>query len=214
MRPEPTCPRCGGEVRAPGLWSNTWQCPQHGSVPPYSVVLRPGTEALDHVLGRARVPVWMPHGLLPGWMIAGFACAGDDREGARAVVTCLTGPSPLGGAAELFLVCEEPGLGLGARHAALPGPDPGDGFGSGPPDAKLEAAGHPTALWSLPTAQDCAAFVGEAKALWLWVLVWPATAGVLLYDSLELADLRDGYVEAELAFGAVSPRLGAVPALD
>jgi uncharacterized protein DUF6758 len=114
----------------------------------------------------------------------------------------------------MFLVSEEPGLGLGARHAGLCGPDPGDGFGSGPPDAKLEAAGHPTALWSLPTTQDCAAFVGEAKALWLWVLVWPATAGVLLYDSLELADLRDGYVEAELAFGAVSPRLGAVPALD
>jgi hypothetical protein len=45
----------------------------------------------------------------------------------------------------------------------------------------------------------------------LWALVWPATAGVLLYDSLELADLRDGYVEAELAFGSVSPRLAAVP---
>ena len=156
----------------------------------------------------------MPHGLHPGWTIGGFASAGDDREGDRAVVTCLTGPSPLGGAAEMFLVSEEPGVGLGARHAGLPGPDPGDGFGSGPPDAKLEAAGHPTALWSLPAAHDCAAFVGEAKGLWLWVLIWPAAAGVLMYDAVDLADLRDGYVEAELAFGAVSPRLAAVPALD
>jgi hypothetical protein len=147
-------------------------------------------------------------------VVSGFACAGDDRDGARAVVTCLNGPSPLGGAAELMLVSEEPGIGLGARHAGLCGPDPGDGFGAGPPDAKLEAAGHPTALWSLSTTQDCAAFVGEAKALWLWALVWPAAAGVLLYDALDLVDLRDGYVEAELAFGSVSPRLAAVPAVN
>jgi hypothetical protein len=211
VRPEPTCPRCGGELRAPGLWASTWQCAQHGTVLPYTVIPRPGTDALTHVLAQAKVPVWGPHSLPPGWVIGGFACAGDDRDGARAVATCLTGPSPLGGAAELLLVSEEPGVGLGARHAGLGGPDPGAGFGEGPPDAKVEAAGHPTALWSLPTSQDCAAFVGEAKGLWLWALVWPATAGVLLYDSLELADLRDGYVEAELAFGSVSPRLAAVP---
>jgi hypothetical protein len=183
-------------------------------VQPYTVITRPGPDALTHVLGLARVPVWVPHALPVGWVVSGFACAGDDRDGARAVVTCLTGPSPLGGAAELLLVSEEPGIGLGARHAGLCGPDPGDGFGAGPPDAKVEVAGHPTALWSLPTAQDCAAFVGEAKGLWLWALVWPATAGVLLYESLELVDLRDGYVEAELAFGSVSPRLAAVPPVD
>ena len=211
MRAEPTCPRCGGELRAPGLWSSSWQCGSHGTVAPYSVIPRPGPDAATHVLGLAKVPVWVPHVLPTGWVVSGFACAGDEREGARAVVTCLTGPSPLGGAAELMLVSEEPGIGLGARHAGLGGPDPGAGFGEGPPDAKVEVAAHPTALWSLPTTQDCAVFVGEAKALWLWALVWPAAAGVLLYDSLELVDLRDGYVEAELAFGSLSPRLGALP---
>lgn len=211
MRPEPTCPRCGGELRAPGLWSNAWQCANHGSVPPYTVVPRPGPEALDHVLQRAKVPVWLPRSLSAGWVVSGFACAGDDREGARAVVSALTGPSPLGGAAELVVVSEEPGVGLGARHAGLPGPDPGDGFGNGAPEAKLEAAGHPTPLWSLPCDGDCAVFVGEAKGLWLWMLVWPAAAGVLLYDALALDDLRDGYVEAELAFGSLSPRLTSVP---
>jgi hypothetical protein len=55
-------------------------------------------------------------------------------------------------------------------------------------------------------------FVGEAKARWLWALVWPAAAGVVMYDALSLADLRDGYIEAELAFGSLSPRLSAVPA--
>lgn len=211
MRPEPTCPRCGGELRAPGLWSSAWQCPQHGVVQPYTVIPRPGTDALDHVLGVAQVPVWVPHPPPTGWVVSGFACAGDERVGARAVAACLTGPSPLGGAAELMIVSEELGMGLGARHAGLAGPDPGDGFGEGAPDAKVTVAGHPTPLWSLPTTQDCAAFVGEAKALWLWMLVWPAAAGLLLYDALELSDLRDGYIEAELAFGSLSPRLGAVP---
>lgn len=198
-------------LRAPGLWSSAWQCNVHGTVPPYSVIPRPGPEAIQHVLRRANVPVWVPHPAPPGWVISGFAHAGDEREGARAVVTCLTGPSPLGGGAEMLLVSEEPGVGLGARHAGLPGPDPGDGFGDGPPDAKVDAACHPTALWSLPTPQDCAAFVGEAKGLWLWALIWPAAAGVLVYDSLEMIDLRDRYVEAELAFGSLSPRLGDVP---
>ena len=164
------------------------------------------------MLSVAKVPVWVPHALPAGWVISGFACAGDEREGARAVVTCLSGPSPLGGGAELLLVSEEPGIGLGARHGGLPGPDPGAGFGEGPPEAKVEAAGHPTALWSLPTQLDCGAFVGEAKGLWLWALIEPGSAGVLLYESLELVDLRDGYVENELAFGSVSPRLSAVPA--
>ena len=176
------------------------------------MLARPGVEALEHVVKQATVPLWMPHGLGPGWLCSGFGCAGDDRGGARATVTSLTGPSPLGGGADVILVAEEMGVGLGARFAGLPGPDPGHGFDTGPPDAKVEVAGHPTALWNLPADSDCAAFVGEAKGCWLWAVIWPAAAGVLVYDSLSLVDLRDGYVEAELAFGSVSPRLGDAPA--
>jgi hypothetical protein len=207
VRPEPTCPRCGGDLRAPGLWSNAWQCANHGSVPPYSVLSRPGIDSVEHVVRVAKVPVWMPHGLSSGWVCSGFGCAGDDRAGARATVTSLSGPSPLGGGAEMLLVAEEMGVGLGARHAGLPGPDPGNGFDSGPPDAKVEVSGHPTALWNLPYAEGCAAFVGEAKGHWIWILLWPSDAGVLVYDELVVADLRDGYQEAELAFGSLSPRL-------
>lgn len=178
---------------------------------PYTVLPRPGMEALEHLLKIAKVPAWMPRGLSGGWVCSGFAYAGEERTGSRASVTSMTGPSPLGGAAELMVVAEEPGVGLGARHAGIAGPDPGDGFDAGPPDAKVEAAGHPTALWSVPTAGDCAAFVGEAKGLWLWVVVRPASAGVLLYDSLVVDDLRDGYLPAELVFGSLSPRLADVP---
>jgi hypothetical protein len=156
----------------------------------------------------------MPHGLSGGWVCSGFGYAGDDRDGARATVTSMSGPSPVGGAAEIMFVAEEMGVGLGARHAGLPGPDPGTGFDAGPPDAKVEVLGHPTALWSLPTSGDCAAFVGEAKGHWLWALVWPAGAGIVMYDAVCLGDLRDGYQAAEMAFGSVSPRLSAVPVVS
>jgi hypothetical protein len=123
----------------------------------------------------------------------------------------MTGPSPLGGPAELFVIAEEPGVGLGARHAGLAATDPGNGFDSGPADAKVVAASHPTALWCLPAADDRAVFVGEAKGLWLWAVVWPETAGVLMWDGVVLTDLRDLETELDVDFGSVSARLSEVP---
>jgi hypothetical protein len=157
------------------------------------------------------VPVWMPHPLPAGWLCSGVAYAGDERSGALATATCLTGPGPLGGEADLLIVAEEPGVGLGSRHAGLAEADPGVGFDSGTPDAKVLAASHPTALWSVSVAADRAIFVGEAKGLWLWVMVWPGAAGVLMYDELVLADLRDGLSEVDVGFGALSPRLSLPP---
>ena len=72
-------------------------------------------------------------------------------------------------------------------------------------------AAHPTAMWSVPVAPDRAGFLGEAKGLWLWALVWPATAGVLMYDGLQLSDLRDLTAAREVGFGSISPRLSAAP---
>lgn len=211
MHAAPTCPRCGVEVRAPGLWSSAWECPRHGSVAPYTVLTHTGPDAMDHVVQRAKVPVWLAGGLPGGWVCSGFAYAGDDRSGARATVTAMSGPSPLGGPAELMLIAEEPGVGLGSRHAGLAETDPGDGFGRGTADAKVIAAAHPTAMWSVPVAPDRAGFLGEAKGLWLWALVWPATAGVLMYDGLQLSDLRDLTAAREVGFGSISPRLSAAP---
>jgi hypothetical protein len=207
------CPRCGNELRPPGLWSSAWECPRHGVVHPYLVLTHVGLDAVEHVLGRATVPLWMPDPLPHGWLSDGVAYAGDERTGAVATVSCLTGPSPLGGDAELMIVAEEPGVGLGARHAGFAEPDPGVGFDAGTPDAKVIAAAHPTALWSVPAADDRAVFVGEAKGLWMWAIVWPAIAGVLMYDDLVLRDLRDGLADIELGFGSLSPRLSAPPVL-
>ncbi|HVW81811.1 MAG TPA: DUF6758 family protein [Mycobacteriales bacterium] len=212
MHPAPTCPRCGDEVRPPGLWSSAWRCALHGPVAPYTALARTGPEAMEHVLRRARVPVWLATGLPPGWVCSGFGYAGDDRTGACATVTAMSGPSPLGGPADLMLIAEEPGIGLGARHGGLSEPDPGEGFGRGSADAKVMADGHPTALWSVPVGPDLAGFLGESHALWLWVLVWPASAGVLMYDGIHLTDLRDNTGAREVGFGSVCPRLSQAPA--
>lgn len=211
MHAVPTCPRCGSALREPGLWSSEWRCPRHGAVAPYTVLTHCGPEAIEHVLRRPGVPLWLARGLPPGWVCSGFAYAGDERSGARATVTAMTGPSPLGGPAELFVIAEEPGVGLGARHAGLAATDPGNGFDSGPADAKVVAASHPTALWCLPAADDRAVFVGEAKGLWLWAVVWPETAGVLMWDGVVLTDLRDLETELDVDFGSVSARLSEVP---
>jgi hypothetical protein len=180
-------------------------------VQPYTVLTHLGVEAIDHVVSRAKVPLWMPHALRHGWVCTGMGYAGDERTGAFATATCLSGPSPLGGEADLLIVAEEPGVGLGARHAGLAESDPGEGFDAGPPHAKVMAASHPTALWSVPVLDDRAVFVGEAKGLWLWAVVWPASAGVLMYDGLSLTDLRDWPADLAMEFGAPSPRLIATP---
>ena len=210
MRGEPSCPKCGGRVRAPGLFADTWQCDLHGTVHPLQPVVPPSVEALAVVVNRTRVPVWMPWPLPIGWLFTGVASAGDDRGGGRATAVACSGPSPLGGPGELLLVAEELGVGLGARYAGIDGPDPGPGICTGrPPSVKLVAAGRPTGLWHVSNApEDRAVFAGEARGLWLWAIVWPELSGLLLYDELVLTDLRDAGAEIDLLpCGALSPRI-------
>lgn len=107
----------------------------------------------------------------------------------------------------MLVFAEEPGVGAGARYAGLDGTDPGAGFDAGMPHAKVHAYGHPLPLWSIDAAPDRAAFVGEALACWLWVVLWPAEAGVLLLEELTLADLRETQHELDIPYGALSPRL-------
>ena len=50
-------------------------------------------------------------------------------------------------------------------------------------------------------------FAGEVAGSWLWVVLWPDTAGALLIEPLPLRDLRNRELDLELPFGALSPRL-------
>ena len=210
MRGEPSCPKCGSRVRAPGLFADSWQCDVHGTVYPLQPVVPPSVEALGVVVHRAQVPVWMPWPLPVGWLYSGVVSAGDDRSGGRATAVACSGPGPLGGPGEMLLIAEELGVGLGARYAGIPGPDPGPSLAvGGAPQAKVFAAGRPTPLWQVNgVPEDRAVFAGEARGLWLWAVLWPMESGMLLYDDLILTDLRDAGAEVDLLpCGALSPRL-------
>lgn len=210
MRHEPTCPRCAAPVRAPGLWSSSWTCEVHGAVLPFHPLGAPTPELAEHVVEQSKVPVWIPWPLPVGWVVTGYAYAGDERSGARATAVALSGPGLLGGPSDMLLIAEEPGIGLAAHYAGLPSTDPGEGFDLTAPHAKCEAAGHPTAMWCLDTGQEPVTFVGEAKGLWLWALVWPESAGVLMYDDLKLCDLRE-MPDLDIPYGALSPKLNGSP---
>ena len=109
--------------------------------------------------------------------------------------------------AELVLVAEETGVGLGARFAGLDGPDAGV-VPDRAVDAKIHAAGIPTAMWTLepgPGAEDRAVYIGEALGCWVWAVLWPGTAGFLLIDDFVLTDLRNAGHELDVPCGASVP---------
>ena len=188
------------------MWSSAWQCSLHGQVQPLRPAFSPSREGLDAVLRSATVPVWLPWPLPPGWLVTGFAAAGDERSGSCGCAVALTGPNPVGGPGEMLIISEQLGVGLGARFAGLDGPDPGRDFAAGPPDASVQFGNHEFPLWHVE-APERAAFAGEVMASWLWLVLWPDTAGTLLMESLTLRDLRDPGQDLDLPYGAMSPHL-------
>ena len=202
-----TCPRCGTDLRPPGLMSSTWDCERHGPVAPLHVYPRVSSELLAQAAAKAAVPLWCPLPLLPGWTVTGLAIAGDDRTGGTATAVALSGPCPLGGPADMLLVAEEPGTGFGARCAGTGSLDPGE-VADGAPDGKVEAAGRDTPLWRTASAEDRMAFAGEAAGVWLWAVLWPPAAELVLLEHVELHDLRaQAHAGLELPVGAPTSRL-------
>ncbi|HEY1820482.1 MAG TPA: DUF6758 family protein [Trebonia sp.] len=204
------CPRCQGEAHAPTAWSSAWRCDLHGDINPLAPAKLPTIEGLHALAKQARVPVWLPWPLPTGWLVSGFTSAGDERTGGRGTALALTGPNPLGGLAEMLIIAEEPGVGLGAGLAGLPGPDPGDGFAATQPHACVRVANHEAPLW-LVESDGKAVFVGEVAGHWVWLVLWPDTAGTLLFEPLPLRDLRDPEQDLDVPFGALSPHLPLSP---
>ncbi|MEO3805760.1 DUF6758 family protein [Nonomuraea sp. B1E8] len=206
MRAAATCPRCSGRLHEPSAWSSAYRCDTHGDVLPYQPPLPPTSTALEAIRKSSVVPVWLPWPLPAGWLVTGFGEVGDQRTGGRASVVALSGPSLTEGPADLLIIAEEPGIGLGAAYAGLDGPDPGSGFDAGPPNAKIQVLGHPTAMWCVNGQADRAVYAGEALGNWLWAIAWPADAGCLIaLTELSLIDARDH--DLDVPFGAFSPRL-------
>jgi hypothetical protein len=71
--------------------------------------------------------------------------------------------------------------------------------------------GHPIALWAVTTSEvdgafDRSVFAGEAHGRWLWIVLRPASAALLLHEEWVLADLADlGPELIELPFGVNPP---------
>jgi hypothetical protein len=199
-----------------------WRCDEDGSVLPLHVTEHIGPEIVESARQRViaagqrtsdhrPTPMWCPWPLLTGWTLTGVGWVGDDRSGIRATAIACSGPGPVEhGPADVVIVAEEPGVGLGTRFAGIPGSDPGPFFDgdlfSTTAHAKVRAAGWPTPLWMLKSAEDRCAYVGEARGMWLYLVAWPAAAGYLLAEDLLLQDLVED-VPSQLVYGAPSPYL-------
>lgn len=206
-----SCPRCGGPVRPPDLMCTDWRCDTHGAVLPFHVAEHISRDIVDVAREHLKVPLWCPWPLLPGWTITGVGWVGDERTGSRAAAVACSGPAPLGGgAADVLLISEEPGVGLGPRFAGLDALDLGrrvpERMASAASDAKVRASGQHTALWAIDTRADRSVYVGEAKGVWLYAVAWPASAGYILAEHVTLHDLVES-VPNELVYGAPSPYL-------
>lgn len=207
MKGEPTCPRCRTHARPPGAWSSRWICPKHGEIYPLAPVAVPNARVVRQLGERSHMPMWLPWPLPRGWVVGAVIHAGDDAAGVRAVGVAISGPNPLGGPADLLIVAEEQGVGLGAGLAGLEAADPGKVV-EGEPHARLQAYDRAVPLWFVEGAPDRAVYVGQWRGNWLWAIMYPQTAGVLLLEDVEVVDLRDLGHEADLLpYGTPPPWL-------
>jgi hypothetical protein len=207
-----SCPRCGGDVREPGLTSSDWHCANCGPIVPLHIAAHIGTDVLESVVerisaGQTGVPLWCPWPLPPGWLVTGVGWVGDPHSGVQATAVACSGPSPIrGGPADVVLVAEQLGVGLGNR---LGGVDPGFAFAdlaTQTAHARVKADGRDTPMWSVAGATDRVAYVGEARGIWLYAVAWPPDAGYVLSEHIVLHDLTE-WLPTELAYGATSPYL-------
>ena len=183
--------------------SSSWRCSTHGDVPPYHLV-PPSTRTLRHVARTSAVPVWLPDPAPMGWLVSGLGHVGTDTH-TCATSVALSGPAPLGGAADLVIVAEEPGVGLGQRYTGVEGPVLAEAM-KGPSEAAVTVTGHPVRLWPVASRPDRSAFVGEAEGVLLWLVFWPDGADLLLAEQLVLIDLRRSELP-EIDYGMQTPRL-------
>jgi hypothetical protein len=203
------CPRCSTPVAQS---ADAWHCPEHGAVAP---LWRPGLASYDafveHLAVAGSFPTYLPWPLSPGWHVTDFGVVGAGPHAAVATVTCSSGPSDLDGAVDLVVVSEEPGTGVGARCAGTPRTDPGPEVGDGPPLVHVRIGGREIPLWAVSTSDggpdlDRTVVVGEAVGRWLWLVLRPASALLLLREDWILRDVSGaGPHLVEMPFGGPPP---------
>jgi hypothetical protein len=218
-----SCPRCTSPVTGEGA---SFACSVHGPTDP---LWRPDEADYDtfaELVGRIDdIPTYLPWPMSPGWSIADFGCVGTGGR-VRATVTSTVGTSDLDGEVEVTIVSEDPGIGLGARCAGTSYDDPGPQISNGPPSIHVRAGGRTVPMWLVDDHTDSAGserdltvgeltdgevlaravFAGESDGRWLWLVMRPASAALLLHDDWLLADVTGFGPEAlEMPFGGPRP---------
>ena len=208
----PACPRCSTPVAHDG--ASAWSCPDHG---PTAALWRPSTATYDgladHLARTPGFPTYLPWPLSPGWAVTDLAAVVDGSEPGRtlATMTCVSGTSELDGPVDVMVVAEESGTGLGARCAGSPHDDPGPGLSDGQPLVRVRLDARQVPLWAVSTSGgtgewDRSVVAGEAGGRWLWIIVRPASAILLLRDDWILRDVSvTGPQLVTLPFGGPTP---------
>ncbi len=199
------CPRCASAVTES---DGGWACPDHGSITPLWRAEEASYESFaDHLRHCSPIATLMPWPLSPGWAVTDFGCVGEPGGQARASFVTCAGASDPDGVVEVTVVSEEPNVGLGSRCAGLTQTDPGADVGQGPPHVKIRLDGHPVPLWAVSTSTsdasfDRSVFAGEALGRWLWLVLRPASAALLLTEEWILGDITQlGPELVDLPFG-------------
>ncbi len=203
------CPRCAAPVAETEVG---WVCVEHGVTEP---LWRPDEVTYegfaDHLRRSVSMPTYLPWPLSPGWSVSDFAAVGADPDRARATMTCTSGPSALDGPVDVIVIAEEAGIGLGARIAGTVHDDPGAEIGDGPPSVRVRIDRQVVPLWPVSTSAvsqewDRSVVAGEAEGRWLWLVLRPASAMLLLRDDWILRDVSEsGPHLVELPFGGPAP---------
>ncbi|MCB0919513.1 MAG: hypothetical protein KDC39_13210 [Actinobacteria bacterium] len=186
--------------------SSHFHCSKHGEVPPRHAATILDNRHVEQQLRDSQVPAWLPWPLPKGWVSAGMQLVGDAAGGIQAVATAVTGPALTYGPADLIIVAEKPGTGLGCWLAGLSAGGPDVSFTDRSSDAKVRFRDRFIPLWNIE-AEDVTVYVGESAGCWLWLLAWPESAWSVIHDGLRLVDLRSIGPEVDIPAGAVSPRL-------
>jgi hypothetical protein len=183
------CPRCAAPVTQTAAG---WACLEHADIEPLWRPAEVTYDAFAEHLNRSRaVPTYLPWPLSPGWGVTDFAVVGSDPERTRATMACTSGPSALDGPVDVLVVTEEAGTGLGARVAGTVHQDPGPEIGAGTPAVRVRLDTRVVPLWAVSTSpgpdvagreQDRSVLAGEAHGRWLWIVLRPASALLLLRE--------------------------------
>jgi hypothetical protein len=145
--------------------------------------------------------------------VTDLAAVVDGSEPGRtlATMTCVSGTSELDGPVDVMVVAEESGTGLGGRCAGSPHDDPGPGLSDGQPLVRVRLDARQVPLWAVSTSGgtgewDRSVVAGEAGGRWLWIIVRPASAILLLRDDWILRDVSGlGPPLVELPFASPAP---------